>query len=399
MSVRLPAKVIGLVSAGHFVSHFYLLLLPPLFPLLRDVYHVGYTELGFAISVMSISSALTQTPVGFLVDRYGATRILVAGIVVHALAIASVGLFPYFTALLVLMVVCGVSNAIYHPADYAILSASVDQRYMGRAFSIHTATGFLGTAVAPVTVVGLTTLVDWRVAVMMCSAVGLLIAALIAGNAGVLQQVTRPDESSTSTQGHGSVRLLLSLPMVMGLLFYTGIAMSGQGISSFSVSSLHLIYELPITEVTIALSAFLFASPVGVLLGGWLADRTSRHELNVAACFAISASLVFAVGGLDLSLNTVVVLLALAGLCVGIVAPSRDMLIRAVTPPGDVGKVFGFVTTGFNIGGIAAPVAYGYLLDTGEPRLVFWATGLLWLVTIATVLVTGQVGRRARAVH
>ncbi|MFB3087663.1 MAG: MFS transporter, partial [Acidiferrobacterales bacterium] len=145
------AKVIGLVSTGHFFSHFYMLLLPPLFPMLRDVYGVGFTELGLVIAAFSLTTGLTQVPVGFLVDRYGARGILIGGLMLESLAIGLVGLFPFYGALLALMVLAGLANAVYHPADYAILTASVHRARMGRAFSIHTFAGYLGAAVAPVT--------------------------------------------------------------------------------------------------------------------------------------------------------------------------------------------------------------------------------------------------------
>ena len=150
---RSSARAVAVVSSAHFASHFYMLLLPPLFPLLREVYGVGYTELGFAISVFSIVTACTQAPVGFAVDRFGARRILIAGLLLEAGAFALIGLIPAYGAFLALMAVAGLANSVYHPADYSLLNASVDPRRMGRAFSFHTAAGMLGNAVAPVTMV------------------------------------------------------------------------------------------------------------------------------------------------------------------------------------------------------------------------------------------------------
>ena len=393
-STRRPLlRVIGLISAGHFLSHFYMLLLPPLFPLLRDVYDVGFTELGFAITIFSAAAVATEAPLGFLVDRVGATKILICGIVVHSFAVTAIGLFPVYSALLVIMVFMGVASAVYHPADYSILNARVDPQFMGRAFSIHTATGFLGQAVAPVVMISLMVWVDWQTAMIFCGVSGLFFALLIYLNAGHLKVVPRPTPATNGRKMKTGWGLLFSLPVLMALLFYASIAVSGQGISGFSVSSLHLIYSAPISDLAIVLSGYLFAAPVGVLIGGWLADRTSRHEINVAICFCTSAAAIITVAAFELDLATISVLFVIAGLFVGIVAPSRDMLIRSITPPGDVGKVFGFVSSGFHLGGVFAPVAFGHLLDTGEPRLVFWATGFLWIATIVTVMVAGHVGR------
>lgn len=370
-----------------------MLLLPPLFPLLRDVYDVGFTELGFAITSFSVAAVATEVPLGFLVDRVGATKILICGIVVHSFAVTAIGLFPVYSALLVIMVFMGVASAVYHPADYSILTARVDPQFMGRAFSIHTATGFLGQAVAPVVMISLMVWVDWHTAMIFCGVGGLFFALLIYLNADYLKVVPRPTPATNGRKMKTGWGLLFSLPVLMALLFYASIAVSGQGISGFSVSSLHLIYSAPISDLAIVLSGYLFAAPVGVLIGGWLADRTSRHEINVAICFCTSAAAIITVAAFELDLAAISVLFVIAGLFVGIVAPSRDMLIRSITPPGDVGKVFGFVSSGFHLGGVFAPVVFGYLLDTGEPRLVFWATGFLWIATIMTVMVAGHVGR------
>ena len=391
-------KTIALISSAHFLSHFYLLLLPPLFPILRDVYGVGFTELGLGIAVFNIASAFTQVPIGFLVDRYGATRLLVAALVLESVAFGLIGVFPWFGALLGLLVLAGLANAVFHPADYAILSSAVDQRYMGRAFSIHTFSGFVGQAIGPITVLFLVSLTDWRSALVICGCLGFIGALVLACNMSTLRglEVERA-RSRASSPPNAGLRLLLSLPVLMGLFFYVAISMAGQGLQGFSVSSLHLIYSAPVAEIGFVLSAYLVAAPVGVLIGGLLADRTTRHDFNVALCFIVSAAAVFCVAALELPLVIIAGFMAVAGLAHGMVAPSRDMLIRAVTPARDAGKVFGFVSTGFNIGSTFAPIMYGYLLDNAEPRLVFWMAGAFLLVTIATVLTTGRVGRQARA--
>jgi MFS family permease len=169
--------------------------------------------------------------------------------------------------------------------------------------------------------------------------------------------------------------------------------MAGHGISSFSVSALHLVYDAPLVEVGVVLSAYLFASPIGVLLGGVVADRTVHHDRIAALCFVVMALMIFTVAATDLPLQLIAVLFAVTGLANGLVAPSRDMMIRSVTPPGEMGKVFGFVSIGYNIGGVVAPVMFGYLLDHTDPGLLFWVVGAISLSTVVTVLVTGHRGR------
>ena len=159
-------RVVALVSAAHFFSHFYMLLLPPLFPLMREDFGVGFAELGFAITVYSLTTGLTQAPVGFLVDRFGARGILIAGLMVESVAVILIGLFPGYSMLLLLMILSGLGNAVFHPADYAILNARVAPQRIGRAFSIHTFSGLLGAAIAPPLVVALAAAFDWRTALV-----------------------------------------------------------------------------------------------------------------------------------------------------------------------------------------------------------------------------------------
>ena len=398
---RDSARAVGVVSTAHFASHFYMLLLPPLFPLLHEVYGVGYTELGFAISVFSMVTACTQVPVGFAVDRFGARRILIAGLLLEAVAFALIGLVPVYAAFLALMAVAGFANSVYHPADYSLLNASVDPRRMGRAFSFHTAAGMLGNAVAPVTMVFLMTLTDWRTALVLCAVFGALVGLLVALNTRSLRDRT-DSETAGGDPGAGfaatnatGLRLLLSLPIVLGLLFFFGISVSQHGMQSFSVSALHAIHDAPLAEATTVLTAYLFASPVGVLAGGWVADRIQRrHDLFAAMCFVVMAACVAAIAALRLPLAVTGVLFAVTGLFAGMVSPSRDMLIRSMAPPGEIAKVFGFVSTGFNFGGIAAPVLFGFILDRSDPGLVFWVVAVVCLAGVLTV--TSAAGARRK---
>ena len=397
---RGSARAVAVVSTAHFASHFYMLLLPPLFPLLREVYGVGYTQLGLGISVFSIVTACAQVPVGFVVDRFGARRILVAGLMLEAAAFALIGFVPVYGAFLALMAVAGLANSVYHPADYSLLNASVDPRRMGRAFSFHTSAGMLGYAVGPVTMVFLMTLTDWRTALMLCAAGGAAVGLLVAANARALTERARPEGpgegtgASSAESGPTGVRLLLSAPIVLGLLFFFGISMAGHGIHSFSVSALHIIHDAPIAAATTVLSAYLFASPAGVLAGGWVADRIKRrHDAFAAMCFVVTAVCIGAVAVFPLTLAAIGVLFAVTGLFSGMVAPSRDMLIRSMSPPGEIAKVFGFVSTGFNLGGMTAPVIFGFLLDRSDPGILFWVVAIVYLATVFTVMTTGQARR------
>ena len=395
-------KLIGMVSVAHFFSHFYPLLLPPLFPLLTESYGVGFTELGFAYATFSVVTTLTQAPMGFVVDRYGARGLLVAGLALESIAFGLIGVFPSYTALITLMAVAGLANAVFHPADYSLLAAGVESRRMGRAFSFHTAAGYLGEAVAPVTIVMLLAVMGLQNGLLLCGMAGLATVAWLLVNRRTLDATDAAHRAGGTAEsgangGKAGLSLLFSLPMIMGLVFFMGIALSMRGVTSFSVSVLNLLYETPLALASTVLSAFLFASPVGVLVGGWLADRTQRHDLVAAACFLSIAAAIATVAAVELPLLWIGVLFALAGFASGVVAPSRDMMIRNVTPPGQSGKVFGFVTSGYNIAGMIGPPSFGYLLDNADPRLIFWAVVGLALATLLAALVTGTQGRNPQA--
>jgi FSR family fosmidomycin resistance protein-like MFS transporter len=395
-------KVMRLVGTGHLFSHFYILLLPPLFPLLRDAYGVSYTALGLALALLNIATGATQAPVGFLVDRFGARRILIAGLALFSLAMGLVGVFPTYPALLVLMVVAGLGNSVFHPADYAILSSAVDQRRMGRAFSIHTFGGFAGFALAPPVIVGLTELFGWQVAMMLSGLGGLVVALLMLRNRDILTSDADARRAGVAQAVPGSrdgIRLLLTAPILMALLFFVMLALSMGGYTSFSVAALEGIYGLRLVEANLPLTAYLAVSAIGVLAGGWVADRTRQHHRVVGACFVGIVVFAAAIPALQPGIALTTVLFALAGFCSGMVPPARDMMVRAVTPPGQSGKVFGFVTTGFNIGGVLAPLLFGLVLDLGEPGDVFWMIAGLSALTLFVVFATPRTATAGDAVR
>jgi FSR family fosmidomycin resistance protein-like MFS transporter len=389
---RRDLKVMSLIGTGHFFSHFYILLLPPLFPLLKDEFGVDYVQLGFAIAILNGVTALTQAPVGFLVDRFGARGILIAGLALFSLAMGLVGVWPSYPILLLLMVVAGLGNSVFHPADYAILSAAVDTRRMGRAFSIHTFGGYAGFALAPPVIVALAAAFGWRLALLLAGATGLVVAAVMLANSGVLRPEAEAGRRRTASAAAPGWRLLLSAPILMALLFFVMLAISLGGYMSFSAAAIQALYRVDLAAASVPLTCYLVASTGGVLVGGWIADRTRQHHLVVAVCFVLIALFSAAVPLFLPPVALVVVLFAFTGLFSGVVAPSRDMMVRQITPTGSSGRVFGFVTIGLNIGGVLGPMLFGLVLDWGEPGHLFWTIAALSLLTLIVVFASARQG-------
>jgi FSR family fosmidomycin resistance protein-like MFS transporter len=392
---RSDVRVIGLIAAAHFFSHFFQLTLPPLFPLLKEVWGVPYVALGLAMSVFYGASGIGQTVSGFLVDRVGAHRVLLGGMALFSASVALAGLVPTYWLLLPVALLAGLGNSVFHPADYSILNASVDPRRIGRGYSVHAISGSLGWAVAPTVVVGLTAHFGWRVALVAVGAAGLVVAGGLATQLPALVGGRRT-ERARSTTGH-EVRLLLTAPILSAFAYFAFIATALIGVQTFGVTTLMRIYDTPLGLATGALTAFLVGGASGILAGGLLADRTRRHDIVAVAGLVTAAGFMLLLATGALAPAVLPVLLGLAGFCHGATGPSREMLVRAATPPGASGKVFGFVYSGLDLGSCLTPLAFGWLLDHGDPRMLFVAVAILMLCTIATVVQVRRVTQPAPA--
>jgi MFS family permease len=373
------------VSIVHLISHLHIMAVPAMLPLLPAAMQVGFVELGVAIGVFNVVSAVVQAPLGFLVDRWGARRMLMAALVLGAAAFALVAAVPTYPALLVAMAIAGLANGVYHPADYSLLSRGIAHERMGRAFSIHTFAGFLGGALAPPLMVGaaLAWSPRWSFAIAaLAGAIGFAVL-LLGGREPVVQASASPRAAERPRTG--SAMAPVATLAVLTLLF-TMLSLSTGAIERFSVSALVQGFDVSLGAANLALTVFLFASAIGVLAGGVLADRTARHGHVAAAAFAMAAMLVVGVIQVPLSAPVLAVAYGAIGFLSGIVAPSRDMLVRAASPAGAEGKTFGIVSTGFNVGGVIGPVLFGYLLDKGLASGVLWASVCFMAITTAMVL-------------
>jgi len=276
---------------------------------------------------------------------------------------------------------------VYHPADYDLLNAAVAHSRVGRAFSYHTFSGYVGFGLAPLVMIGVGTAFGVVAAFVVAGALG-FVAAIPLMFASQLDR--RPAVAHLEAAAPASTGLRgLMTPAILSLtLWFTLLALSTSGIQNFSIVALNTLYGIPLGFASAALTAFLVGSALGVLGGGYVADKTTRHGEVAIAGFFFCAVFTVAVGTFNLGGYAIAALLTLAGFCSGLIQPSRDMLVRRAAPPGAMGRTFGIVTTGFSVGGTVGPLFYGILMDRGLPRDIYYVGAAFMLFTVILAFIT-----------
>ena len=385
MALSRSTRVNLLIGNGHFLSHFYVLCLQPLFLAWQDAFHVSFAELGLTVALMSGTTAILQTPVGFLVDRHGARPYLVGGALLMSLSIAAMGLATSFWQILALATLSGVGNSVIHPADYAILSGSVDKDRMGRSFALHTFSGNLGFSAGPPVMALLMVSIGWRSSLILVGLLGVPVVVSILLQSRILQYQLRHEPSHAALKLSGR-ELLTSRTMLLFFAFFLLGSMAGAGVQSWLITVLHTVKGLTLEIASAALTGYMAGSSAGVLVGGWFADAHKRHVLPFAVVLTvISAALTLTVDWITVPGLFVVALMFASGLALGASRTPRDVMLKDAAPPGQIGKVFGFVSAGLPLGSALTPVPFGFLIDRGHPELILALVAVLLLASLFCV--------------
>jgi len=390
-TLRRDVRIIGLVSSAHFFSHFYQLALPSLFIFMVEREDYSYLQLGSIITVFGIMSGITQTPLGMMVDKIGARWPLILGTITLSSATLCFGLVRSYETMLTLAVIGGTVNAIYHPADFSILSANVHESRIGRAFSVHAVSGNLGWAAAPIVMVPLASYFGLQAAFIVAGCMGLATAAVVALQAHHLETDTdgsrhrkkpavEPQDPSRPT----GWRLLLTKAALLLLAFQIVHAMAFGGIRNFSLPVLTTLTDISAEWIASCLTGYLIGASFGNLAGGTAADRFGKPHLIFTFSITIIAALTALIGTVEMPTLLLLVVFTVVGALNGTLLPVRDLLVRAIAPKGRMGTLYGFTSSGLSFGNAITPLIWGWIMDNGNPRWIFYGSAILMLLALAT---------------
>jgi predicted MFS family arabinose efflux permease len=395
-SLRSDATVISLVGFAHATSHFFHFMIPPLFPWLMAEFGLSFTQVGMAMTVFFVVSSMGQAMAGFVVDRFGALRVLIGGITLLSLSGLVLASAQNFAMLLAAAMVAGMGNSVFHPADFTLLNRRVSTPRLGHAFSVHGLSGNLGWAAAPVLMIAVAGTWGWRASGVAAAIVGMLALLFLLANRSLLQDA--PLAVAEAKHASGGTFAFLGVPVVwMCFVFFFFTVMAFGVLQNFAAPVFEKSYGLSIALATSGLTAYLLGSAAGTGTGGFFATQGDRQEFKVAFALAIAALCAVLLATGTAPAWAIVVLMGIMGFCVGFSGPSRDMLVRraATNSFGQAayGRVAGFVYSGIDLGLACAPLAFGPLMDAGRYAHVLWGVAILQVLAIATALTVGSRSR------
>ena len=404
-SLRQDTRTIGLIGLAHGSSHFFHLLLPPLFPWLIADFGFSYSKLSVLVSVFFVVSGVGQALAGFVVDKFGARPILFAALSSFVVAGLIAGTAHSYEQLMIAAIFAGLGNAPFHPVDFTILNKRLSPQRLGHGFSVHGLSGNLGWAAAPVFMAGITSATgSWRTACLCGAALAVVILAIMVINRDALDdRVASPSagaaKAATAAGKAEHPLAFLKLPSVwlcFSFFFWTTCAMSA--IQSFASPALQQLYGLPAGVTAYVVTGYMLFGAAGMVVGGFLVGKVERLEKTISACLLFSGLLLALVATGWLPGFVALGVTALAGVGTGLAGPSRDMLVKRAAPPGATGRVYGTVYSGLDLGFCLAAPVFGYMLDHQMNAGVFYgaAVGMVLSVVSAGFVGAGVAARKAQ---
>ena len=395
-TLRNDATVISLVGFAHGTSHFFHFILPPLFPYLMRDFGLTFTQVGSAMMVFFVISGIGQALAGFVVDRFGALRVLWGGMCLLGISGLLLATAPSFPMVLLAWAVAGLGNSVFHPADFTLLNRRVSTSRLGHAFSVHGLSGSLGWAAAPVFVLAIAEASSWRSAAVGASCVGFLALAFLVVNRRSLADELSAVPAEPKKKG-GSFAFLSVGVVWMSFLFFLLSVMAFGGLQNFGPPVLERTYAISFALATTGLTAYLLGNAAGIAAGGFFASRGEHQDRLVAMALGGGAVCAIALASGAVPAWSVVTLMALMGVSVGFAGPSRDILVRraatSTVGAGTFGRVYGFVYSGIDTGLALAPIAFGLLMDAGKFTHVLWGVAALQTLAILAALTVGSRSR------
>lgn len=365
-------KTISLLGVVHASSHFFQLVLPILFWYLSRDFGYDYVQLGFLVTCFFVISGFGQASSGFVVDRIGPAPVMFFGLSAFVVSALLLAVAPNYAVLVCAALIGGAGNSVFHPVDYSVINHQISKERLGMAYSVHGLTGNLGWAAAPLFITSLSALFGWRIAVFAVAALITLVLIISVWQRdlwGSVQKHTGPDVELKSTSMGATFIALTKMPTLWGaFLFFAFGSIALSAIQNYTIPLLSSEYQISQILAGSTLSAYMVAAAIGMLCGGFLVGATPNTERIVflSLCTAGALMLLLALG--VVGSTGAMLLVVAAGFCSGTAAPSRDMLIRRVTPKGATGAVYGLVYSGMDVGASIAPIAFGFMIDAQLTR-------------------------------
>jgi MFS family permease len=402
---RRDAEVIGLIGLAHGTSHFFHLMLPPLFPWLMAEFSLSYTEAGFLMTVFFVVSGIGQAVAGFVVDRIGARPVLMFGVGTLAASGVVLSVAGDYAGLLAAAAVAGVGNSIFHPADFSLLNRRVSPSRLGHAFSVHGLTGNLGWAAGSVVLAGVATAASWRTAALVAALIGSAVFALLLlrrrALADAAEAAVAAPEAGIGRKPAGSLAFLRSGAVWLCFAFFLITTAAFGVLQNYAPAILHNVYALALPVASLGLTAYLLGSALGMVAGGFLGGRFEDSDAVIAPALTVSAVTALLLASGVAPAIGILPLMALVGFGVGVAGPSRDLLVRRAATAqfgtSAYGRVYGFVYSGLDIGLALSPLVFGPMLDAGRYSAPLVGVAILQVAALLLALVVGSGTRRLRA--